>query len=97
MHGVNDEFRFAELARLARHDDADGGSRELLHPVANAEDRFPGFEQLRRHVRRTRGDNAFGTARQNERRWVAALYLFPRRVVGQNLGVDVFFADAPGD
>ena len=97
MHGVDDQLSFAEFAGLARNDRAAKRADEVLHPVTDAEYRLAGFQQLRRQVRRIRRHHALGPASKDERARIPLFDFRPWRIVGQDFGVDVLFAHAPGD
>src|SRR4029079_10521828 len=75
-------------AQLAGHE---------LGAVADAEDGNPPRPDAGVRLRRVRVVDGVRAAGEDDRLRVAALDLRPRRVVGDELGVDVELADPPGD
>ena len=82
------ELRLAELGRVRPLDGASEVARHELHPVADAERRDPELEDARVDVRGALRIHGCGSAREHDRRGVAAPDLLGGEPVADELGVD---------
>ena len=87
----------AVLAMVERDDVATELVGHQLGAVADAEDRDAARPDGRIRARGARVVDRVGAARQDDRARAATLELLVRRVVREQLRVDVELADAPGD